>query len=164
MQSAQTVTAMLERYFLPDEMVSSIRPSRWIHMNDHINVTLQGFFAIGCARAALRLMDETPQGRRTEAVVRSHDALLEKVDACRASLIAAQASGEETTEERLMLRATAIELCARCAHAAVVCHGGASNSMHHSAQRVYREALVFTVTAQTPAIMEATLAQIVDRP
>ena len=39
----------------------------------------------------------------------------------------------------------------------------AANSIHHPAQRVYREALVYTVSAQTTAIMEATLKRIVSR-
>jgi hypothetical protein len=67
---------------------------------------------------------------------------------------------EDTTQERLDLRAWQIELSVRCAHAAVTSSSGAANSLNHPAQRVYREALVFTVSAQTGPVMEATLARI----
>ncbi|HJP83191.1 MAG TPA: acyl-CoA dehydrogenase family protein, partial [Fimbriimonadaceae bacterium] len=64
---------------------------------------------------------------------------------------------ESTTKTRLEVRAWAIDLAVRCAHAAITASSGAANSTSHPAQRVYREALVYTVSAQTPAIMEATL-------
>ena len=68
---------------------------------------------------------------------------------------------EETTEERLNVRAWAIDLAARAAHAAVTASSGAANSLEHPAQRIYREALVYTVSAQTTPIMEATLRRLV---
>jgi hypothetical protein len=67
----------------------------------------------------------------------------------------------QTWEERLQLRSWAINLAQRCASAAVTVSSGAANYRYHAAQRVYREALVFTVSGQTTAVMEATLAQLV---
>jgi alkylation response protein AidB-like acyl-CoA dehydrogenase len=80
-------------------------------------------------------------------------------------MVEAQAvSGEEaTTEEKLQIRAWAIDLAVRCAHAGVAAHSGAANALSHPAQRVYREALVFTVSAQTTDIMRATLDRIARR-
>jgi alkylation response protein AidB-like acyl-CoA dehydrogenase len=66
-------------------------------------------------------------------------------------------------EERLQLRAWAINLAVRCANAAVTVSSGAANYKNHAAQRVYREALVFTVSGQTTAVMEATLARLVSK-
>ncbi|WP_041237645.1 hypothetical protein [Gloeothece citriformis] len=63
-------------------------------------------------------------------------------------------------EERLPLRAWAINLAGRCARAAVAVSSGAANGLDHPAGRVYREALLFTVTGQTTAVMEATLEQL----
>jgi alkylation response protein AidB-like acyl-CoA dehydrogenase len=62
--------------------------------------------------------------------------------------------------QALELRAWAIELANRCAHAAVTVSSGAANSNHHAAGRVYREALVFTVSGQTTAVMEQTLQRL----
>jgi hypothetical protein len=61
----------------------------------------------------------------------------------------------------LHLRAWAIDLAVRCAHAAVTVSSGAANYSNHAAQRVYREAIVFTVSGQTTAVMEATLNRLV---
>lgn len=49
----------------------------------------------------------------------------------------------------------------RCANAAITVSSGAANYQDHPAQRVYREALVFAVSGQTTAVMEATLAELI---
>ncbi|MEQ9551278.1 MAG: acyl-CoA dehydrogenase family protein [Coleofasciculus sp. G3-WIS-01] len=66
--------------------------------------------------------------------------------------------------QSLQLRAWAINLAGRCTNAAVTVSSGAANLQSHAAQRVYREAVVFTVSGQTTAVMEATLAQLVYSP
>ena len=66
--------------------------------------------------------------------------------------------------QSLQLRAWAINLAGRCTNAAVTVSSGAANLQSHAAQRVYREAVVFTVSGQTTAVMEATLAQLVHSP
>ncbi len=60
-------------------------------------------------------------------------------------------------EQKYQLRAWAIDLAIRCAHAAVTASSGGANLSHHHAQRVDREALVFTVYGQTKGLMAATL-------
>ncbi|WP_365672005.1 hypothetical protein [Okeania sp. SIO3I5] len=54
-------------------------------------------------------------------------------------------------------------LAQRCAAAVVTVASGAANHKNYAAQRVYREALVYTVAAQTTDIMEATLKNLVRR-
>ncbi|MEQ9372729.1 MAG: acyl-CoA dehydrogenase family protein [Coleofasciculus chthonoplastes F3-SA18-01] len=66
--------------------------------------------------------------------------------------------------QSLQLRAWAINLAGRCTNAAVTVSSGAANLQSHAAQRVYREAVVFTVSGQTTAVMEATLTQLVHSP
>ncbi|MEQ8462188.1 acyl-CoA dehydrogenase family protein [Coleofasciculus sp. E1-EBD-02] len=70
----------------------------------------------------------------------------------------------EKRPQSLQLRAWAINLAGRCTNAAVTVSSGAANLQSHAAQRVYREAVVFTVSGQTTAVMEATLAQLVHSP
>jgi len=161
MDSAQTVTADLENWFLADDMVVDVRPQGWIQNNDQINVTLQGHFALGCARAGLDVLLENAEKRKHDFLVEAHRSLLQELTECRESLVGS--SLEIATEDRLQRRAWAIDLAARCAHAAVVSSAGAANSADHPAQRIYREALVFSVSAQTTAIMEASLARLVAR-
>jgi len=60
-------------------------------------------------------------------------------------------------ERSLRSRSTAIELAGRTTHAAVIAAAGAGNLMSHPAQRVYREALAFSVLALSPPIQDAAL-------
>lgn len=156
MESAMTVSATIQNYFLPDERVAFIKPAEWIRNNDMINVTLQGHFALGCARAGLDVLKDASTSKPLPFLTGAWEALDRELEACRAAITATSPS--ETAEpERLRLRAWAIDLAVRCAHAGVTASSGAANSLAHPAQRVYREALVFTVSAQTANIMEATL-------
>jgi len=161
MEAAQTVTVDFESYLLSDKNVAFIQPSGWILANDMINVTLQGFFALGCAWAGVDLVRAAAQRRDADFLVRTADALEQEIERCTAALDANPTMID--LAERHRRRAWAIELMARCAHAAVVASSGAANSVAHPAQRVYRESIVFSVSAQTSAIMEATLERLVAR-
>lgn len=157
MESAQTVSAEVHNHFLADEVVVDIKPPGWILRNDMINITLQGFFAIGCARAGVDVIRHAAGQRDRHALVHAAALLDSEISTCRQRLQAAQIASEETTQEKLALRAWAIDLAGRCAHAAVAASGGRANSTDHPAQRITREAVVFTVSAQTEAIQLATL-------
>jgi len=114
------------------------------------------FYALGCAKAGLDVVEQTAPMRSFIQPV--FTALNQELLNCRQAIYQAHS---QPFNERLILRAWAIELAVRCAHAAVTVSSGAANSVHHSAQRIYREALVFTVAGQTPAVMEATLRRLI---
>jgi alkylation response protein AidB-like acyl-CoA dehydrogenase len=67
---------------------------------------------------------------------------------------------DEAIEERLALRAHALELGVRAATALVVASGGAGLSLSSPAQRLARESLFHLVQAQTPPVRRATLARL----
>ncbi|HEY0866763.1 MAG TPA: hypothetical protein VGE01_05275, partial [Fimbriimonas sp.] len=162
MEAAMTVSVRFDGYLLPRSRVAFLRPAGWIQRNDMINIALQGHFALGCAEAGLDILRGNADRRGDCFLEESHAALSSELARCREATRKAQRSAdEETTEERLEVRAWAIELAVRCAHAAVASSSGAANSLDHPAQRVYREALVYTVSAQTTPIMEATLRRLV---
>jgi hypothetical protein len=156
MQSAQTVSAKLVNWRAEPAF---IKPAGWIQGNDMINVTLQGFFALGCARAGIDIVEEAFAKRRAPFMRETADRLQAELDACRTKM----ADSHAPIEDRLKVRAWGIDLAVRCAHAGVTVSSGFANSVHSRAQRVYREALVYTVSAQTTAIMESTLNRLVDR-
>jgi alkylation response protein AidB-like acyl-CoA dehydrogenase len=163
MEAANTVTVDFENYFVSNESVCFIREAGWIKNNDQINIALQGHFALGCARAGLDILQAAAEKKSLDFIGSAYEKLsIELVD-CREQTRLAQTgvSQEIATEERLKVRAWAIDLAVRCAHAAVTASSGGANSVDHPAQRVYREALVYTVSAQTPQIMEATLARLI---
>lgn len=162
MEAAMTVSIELKERFLPESEVAYIRPVGWIARSDMINIALQGHFAIGCALAGLDVLGVAAAKKQSDRAHEVHRALVAELDDCRAQIAAAQATsanGESdvTTDEKLQLRAWAVDLAYRCAQAAVIASSGVANSLAHPAQRIYREALVFSVSAQTREIMEACL-------
>jgi alkylation response protein AidB-like acyl-CoA dehydrogenase len=163
MEAANTVTVDFENYFVSDDKVCFIRDAEWIKNNDQINIALQGHFALGCAQAGLDILSSTAEKKKLDFARDAHLQLSRELADCREQTRIAQqgVSQEIATDERLKVRAWAIDLAVRCAHAAVTASSGAANSVDHPAQRVYREALVYTVSAQTVQIMESTLARLV---
>lgn len=163
MESAQTVSAKVEKLFVSESVVLDIKPADWALTNDRVNIVLQGHFAMGCAQAGIDSLREASQMRKSAMPAQVANQLQQELDDCRAQATTLEKDGDETvTDAKLNLRAWAIELAVRCAQAAVAGHSGRANSIHHPAQRIYREALVFTVSAQTEAIMEVTLLRLVD--
>ncbi|MDX2066034.1 MAG: acyl-CoA dehydrogenase family protein [Fimbriimonadaceae bacterium] len=161
MQTANTVTADLTDFRLPAEHVAFIRPPGWIRENDRINVALQGHFAVGCGAAALDLLNvalakrDQPENEAWVATLRSRwRQAKDRLEAVSDWDVPAGAT------DRLDARAEAIVVMQDLAWAAVTMSAGAANSLSHPAQRILREALVFTVSAQTAAIQTATLGRI----
>lgn len=160
MTSTNTVAAHLTEWFLPDSEVAFVQPAGAIHQSDRLNVLNHSFFALGCAQAGLEILAATAQTKPFLAP--ASELLTQELSDCRNEIYAAQHQGE-SFEEKLRLRVWAIDLANRCAQAAVTVSSGAANSKYHPAQRVYREALVFTVSGQTTAIMLATLDRLTKR-
>lgn len=165
MESPQTVSVSLKNLALPKENVCFVKPAGWIHQNDQINITIQGFFAIGCALAGCDVVRSALEKKPNSVTSRVLSALENEVSDCQEAMIQAQSrsTDEVTTQEKLDMRAWAIELAVRCALAGIVATGGSANMANSRAQRVYREALVYSVSAQTTPIMEATLERLVSR-
>jgi len=160
MTSTNTVTANLNSYFLPQERVVSIKPAGWIHENDKNNVLRATFLATGCAFAGLDIIESALKTKSLPAIAAALTAFQQELNQCRTAIRQLQKNTYAKLSEKLQLRAWAIDLATRIAHAAVTVSSGAANYLHHPAQRVYREALVFTVTGQTSAVMEATLERL----
>jgi alkylation response protein AidB-like acyl-CoA dehydrogenase len=160
MEPAQTVSAEFDNYSVSIENVVARKPGNWIEKNDTINIALQSPFALGCAQAGLDIVAENYHRKRIPAIVSTLEALQEELAKCREEAYGAMDERDDT-ERSLNARGWAVELALRCAAAAVVTSSGAGNSVKHPAQRVYREALVFSVSAQTADIMSATLGRII---
>lgn len=160
MASTNTVSARVSNWFLEKEQVLSIVPAEAIALKDRDNVLYHGFFALGCAQAGLDILEATYKRKKLPFIKRAFDSLQQEVDRCCQSMFAALSPESETFEARLQLRARSINLANRCAQAAIIASSGAANSLEHPAQRVYREALMFSVFGQTTAVMEATLHQL----
>ncbi len=162
MTSTATVTVEFREYFLAQEQVVTVTSAAAIHKSDRLNVLQHSFFALGCARAGLDILEKVAQEKPLPFLQSTYDGLNCKLLDCRQSIFAAPRDNGRF-EQNVQLRARAIDLATRCAQAAVIASGGAANSLYHPAQRVYREALVYSVAGQTTATMEATLQRLLAR-
>ena len=157
MEPAQTVSARFVDYFVPSDQMLYVKPGNWIENNDMINIALQSPFALGCARASLDVIEANFEKKALPAMGAALEALRIELDHCRSEAYAAMDARADTARS-LAARGWAVELALRCSATAVVTSSGAGNSLKHPAQRIYREALVFAVSAQTADTMEATLS------
>jgi alkylation response protein AidB-like acyl-CoA dehydrogenase len=156
MEVTQTITAEARGLKIPEGDVLDIQSADWIKENDRFAVVLQSPLILGCARAAVDVLEEESARKSHPGMAAAARRLGEELGQVREE--AYRAMDERTDFERsLRARSAAIELAVRAAHAAVIASAGAGNLMSHSAQRVYREALAFSVLALTPPLQEATL-------
>ncbi len=161
MTSTNTVTATFKKWFLPKEKVVSIKPVGWIEENDQKNALKASFFALGCARAGLDILETAFEQKGFTFIEETAKVLTEELNYCRTKIQQAQQNLSLSLAEKYQLRAWAINLAVRCSHGAVIASSGAANLSQHHAQRVYREALVYSISGQTKALMEASLKEII---
>jgi alkylation response protein AidB-like acyl-CoA dehydrogenase len=157
MESTQTVTATLDNWLVPQDLVVDVKPAGWIHQKDRANPLTHSFFPLGCARAGLDILEQS-QSQNSAAIRETYQVLNSELLQCRTRIY--QAVNEEGNADKLPLRAWAIDLAVRCAHAAVIVSRGAANLSTHPAQRVFRESLAFSVFGQTSDVMQASLSRL----
>lgn len=162
MEIVQTVAITFSDFFVPNSDVLYTRPPGWIHDSDMINLALQSPFALGCAQGAVDLLQKLADEKKIASMISAGEALQSELSAIRDEAYSAM-EDKEDHQRSLRARAAAIEIMGRCAHAAVIASSGAGNSMKHAAQRIYREAIVFSVSAQTEPILSASLEKLVNR-
>ncbi len=162
MTSTYTVTAELHDWHLPTAQVALLQPADAILTRDRHNILNPSAFALGCAQAGLDVLAN--QAQSLALIKPIWTSLQAELDRGQQQITAGLTDSETEPDlnvEKLRLRAWAIDLMARCTQAAVIASSGAANSSHHPAQRLYREALMFSVAGQTTDIMAATLANLV---
>lgn len=158
MNSTNTVTATLNQWFLPSEDVVMIEPYQTIHQKDEKNVLDHGFFALGCSLAGLRVLGDNCQKINLAKVTDSYTRLKAQADNLQHKMLDIVIHPNDNFEEKLDLRVQAINLAYRCAIAAIISSKGEANQEYHCANRIYREALVYSVSGQTIPILTHSLA------
>ena len=165
MNATATTEVTLRDLFVPHENFVKYSSRQELMRGDERNIAGAVSPAIGCAVGALGTL-RTIAGKRgagLPALPASVAAFTEAIDCCRANAYAIADGAKDTAdykEKALEARAGAIELAVRVAHAAVAGAGGAGNSRAHPAQRRFREALFYTLTAQTGDVLSATVRRL----
>ncbi|WP_036486161.1 acyl-CoA dehydrogenase family protein [Myxosarcina sp. GI1] len=159
--ATNTVSAELNNWLMKRERLVTINPPGSIHLSSRQNILNHGFYALGCAYAGLDLLKRIGERKQLDFISETWQTLSERVAECDRGLFAAISDKDITYSEKLQLRIQAIALASRCSHAAVIAAGGAANYLDSDVGRVYREALLFSVSGQTKDVMEASLKNII---
>ena len=159
MAVTQTVEVEVKGLFVPEDDVIDLHPANWIQANDRIAVALQSPLALGCAGAAVDVLREEAGRKSRPAMLAAAEGLERELESVREEAYRAMEENADFARS-LRARSAVIELAGRAAHAAVVAAAGAGNVMGHPAQRVYREALAFSVLALLPPIQDAALERL----
>lgn len=144
---ASNAEAFLSEYPLPESKFFRVSPRGTLARGDRQATIWHTPLMAGCSRAALRLIEESPRvdGELVRSVRESyekleHEILLGVRDGVNAS-------------QGLALRSRASAAAVRLASLACLAHGGAALTPGHPAGRLYREAMVYRLMAQTDAIV-----------
>jgi hypothetical protein len=163
MRSTNTVTAKLDNYWLNSDRLVAIQEHGAIARRSQKNVLHHGFFALGCAYAGLDCVAASFGKHESTLVQELWTSLDREVSQCDRAMFASVSSDLINYEQKLPLRANAIELAVRCAHSAVIVSGGTASLQDSIAGRIYREALLFSVFGQTFDVMQTSLVGLRNR-
>ena len=161
MNASATVEADCRNWFIPQEHWLSESDRETMQRNDRNGVLGATSMPLGCAAAAVRLLCETAERRSLPAIRRASTSFANEWEEVK-GLTEAQysQSGEpDFFASAIKLRAWCIEIAERASLAAVAACSGSANSLLHPAQRLLREAMFYSIQAQTSDVMDATLAR-----
>lgn len=159
MQATGTVALAFADTPLPQaDVVAELAPQDFF-AHDRVASSAPQPFVFGVARAALALLATIKEADGAAGV------LGEELERCRAHgyrLVDAAAEGGPGLDLTPLAdaRAWALDLAARCTHAAVTARGGRALGLDDPAQRLVREATFYAVQAQTRAGRQAGLRRI----
>lgn len=159
--STNTVSAKINCWYLDKTQVVSIKPPRSIHKSSRDNILNHGWYALGCTYAGLDILSASAQKKQLDFLQESWQSLNLEVEQCKENAVNLATDNTAPYDQKLQLRATAINLAQRCSQAAVIASSGAANYLDSNAARVYREALLFSVSGQTTDVMETSIKQII---
>ena len=161
--ATNTVSAKITQWHLNPEDVVTIKPPGSIHHSSRANILHHGWYALGCAYAGLDILLFLAQKKQLSFIQESWQSLHREATQKKARAIAL-ASKNTPYESRLKLRVQLIDLARRCSMAAVIASSGGANYLNSNAARVYREALLFSVSGQTTDVMEKSLRRLTHNP
>lgn len=163
MNATATTEVRLEGLFAPEEDFVKFSSRDEMARGDTNGIAGAISPPLGCARGSLKVLRTAAEKRSQRSLHQAADSLEDEINACRAEGFRWADGPKDSPEYKpnaLAARAWAIELGVRAAHAAIAASSGAANSLDHPAQRLLREAMFYTVIAQTSDIMTATVSRL----
>ena len=159
MSATRTVTLDLDGLHVADADVAEVVDDASWRTADALRTANTGPHVFGLQRECVRRLAERAQARDDgTAAALAHALGLEGERLRRvADTLVDDVPADELVEDRLTVRASALELTVRTATALVVATGGAALSLASAPQRLVREAVFYLVQAQTPPVRESLL-------
>lgn len=160
MNASDTVEVAFADVFVPDDLVLSVRAADALTRGDYCGISGHVFLPLGCARGSIHYLRGLSARRGEASFGEAADTLACEVDECRREALRWSGSCADLPdykEHALRARASAITLATRAAHAAVAATGGSAHLLSQPPQRLLREAIFYTTTAQTRDVQSATL-------
>ncbi len=160
MNASDTVEVTFADVVIPEDLALSVRGADALARGDFCGISGHVFLPLGCARGSIIYLRGLAEKRGSGVFAEAADALAREVDECRADALrwsGACADLPDYKEHALGARASAIVLATRTAHAAVTATGGAAHLLSQPPQRLLREAIFYTTTAQTRDVQSATM-------
>ncbi len=160
MSATRTVTLELDGYPVADGDVVAVESrSDWL-THDATKTANPSPHVFGLQRECVRRLTSTAHKRSDSTAALLAEQLGEEGERLRAVAytLLDDVPAAERIEDRLAVRAAALELVVRTATALVTATGGSAMALDAAPQRLAREALFCMVQAQTVAVREATLS------
>lgn len=163
MNASATAELTLNGWFIPAAHWLSESDRETMRTSDRNNILGAVPMPLGCAKAAIRLLCETGERRGIAAVLRAAESFRAEWTEWKESAEFWSGKAKETDgfAKAAETRAGIIEFANRAALAAVTASSGGANSLRHPAQRLLREAMFYTIQAQTQEVLEATLERLI---
>lgn len=161
LSSTSTVSLSVNDHFLSDEQVVATKPKGWIQSRDRTNPLSPLGLILGCAQAGLDIATQGLSKRQIEHPLLAQ--LQAQIQQTWLELPSTHALPIEAYDRKVALRGQAIALMNTCAQTAILSSSGAANMTNHPAQRVYKEALVFSVSGQSNGSAIASLDALLPR-
>ncbi len=152
MNASSTVRLGINDLFVSHDDVLSLIPYEDWRAADRTATAQPNRAAFGIAATCVRHLDKYAPD--------AAEALGAEVEDCRARSYALADSAHADATALVDARAESLAVAVRCATALVASVGGRAMASDHPAQRLLREAVFFTIQAQTPELRRATVAQL----
>ncbi len=162
LNAAQTVVLSVDDVFVDDSDVALVQPIQEWLATDRATSSNANSAIFGVGRSALRLLEEAATTRDEPAARKAAACLGERFSAVRARAyaLADEEPSDGVIDQRLAVRAEALETLMTITTALVAANSGPAMSVTSPAQRKAREALFLVVQAQTAAARDATLERL----
>ena len=160
MNASATSELKLEGWYIPSEHWLAESNAETLARNDRNGVLGGTALPLGCTAGSLRALETVAERRGIPAASRALRSLSGEYEDARAQASDGIGRGADFFPQALRIRAWCIDLAVRTAHAAVTATSGSANSISNPAQRLFREAMFYTVQAQTRDVMDATLERL----